>query len=201
MRRAGILNARRTISIPNSLVLVLGLEFVQGPAGIKQSHPTARHNPLLDRGAGRVHGVLDPVLALLHLDLGRTADADDGDAAGKLRQPLLQLLAVIVGGRLLDLRADLGNAALDVRLRARPIDDGGFFLGDQHPLGPTQHVCCPGKPIPSKRSYNSSGVRDRLRRRALRAQMPLTHVLPRPLFRHAANSSGRPQARTRSPKS
>jgi hypothetical protein len=50
-----------------------------------------------------VHGVLDPVLALLHFGFGGAADADDGDAAGELRQPLLQLLAVVVGDGLLDL--------------------------------------------------------------------------------------------------
>jgi hypothetical protein len=59
-----------------------------------------------------VHGVLDAVLVLLHLDLGRSADADDGDAARELGQPLLQLLAVIIGCGLLDLRADLGDAPL-----------------------------------------------------------------------------------------
>jgi hypothetical protein len=41
--------------------------------------------------------VVDAVLALLHLDLGRAADLDHGNAAGELGQPLLQLLAVIVG--------------------------------------------------------------------------------------------------------
>jgi hypothetical protein len=35
-------------------------------------------------------------------------------AAGELGKPLLQLLAVVVGGGLLDLRLDLGNAAVDV---------------------------------------------------------------------------------------
>jgi hypothetical protein len=59
-----------------------------------------------------VHGVLDAVLALLHLDLGRSADADDGDVARELGRPLLQLLAVIIGCGLLDLRADLGDAPL-----------------------------------------------------------------------------------------
>jgi hypothetical protein len=37
-----------------------------------------------------MHGVVNPVLALLDLDLGRAADADHGDAAGELGQPLLQ---------------------------------------------------------------------------------------------------------------
>ena len=59
-----------------------------------------------------MHGIVDAVLALLDLDLGRAADADDGDAGGELGQPLLQLLAIVVGGGLLDLRLDLADAAL-----------------------------------------------------------------------------------------
>jgi hypothetical protein len=35
-------------------------------------------------------------LLRLHLGLGRRADANHGDAAGELRQPLLELLAVVV---------------------------------------------------------------------------------------------------------
>jgi len=43
-----------------------------------------------------VHRVVDPILLLLDLDLSRAADADDRDAAGELRQALLELLAVVV---------------------------------------------------------------------------------------------------------
>ena len=118
------------------LVVVLRVELRPAPGGVEQRDTAAGHDALLDRGAGRVHGVLDAVLALLHLDLGRAADADDRDAAGQLGQPLLQLLAVIVGGRLLDLRADLRDAALDVVLLAGAVDDGGVLLGDRPPAWP-----------------------------------------------------------------
>ena len=75
---------------------------------------------LLDRRAGRRDGVLDAVLALLELDLGGRADADDADAAGQLGQPLLQLLAVPVRVGVLDLAADLADPVLDrVALRRR----------------------------------------------------------------------------------
>ena len=60
-----------------------------------------------------MHGVLDAGLLLLHLGLGGRTDLDDGDAADELREPLLQLLAVVVRGGLLDLGADLLDAALD----------------------------------------------------------------------------------------
>jgi ABC-2 type transport system permease protein len=44
-----------------------------------------------------VQRVLDAVLLLLELDLGGRADLDHRHAAGQLGQPLLQLLAVVVG--------------------------------------------------------------------------------------------------------
>src|SRR5439155_20098194 len=74
-------------------------------------------------------GVLDAVLALLELDLGSRADLDDRNATGQLGQPLLQLLAVVVGVALLDLGADLVDPALDLLGVAGTLDDGGLVLG------------------------------------------------------------------------
>ena len=97
--------------------------------------PPPGHDAFLDRRAGRVECVLDAGLLLLHLDLGRRADLDDGDAADQLREPLLELLAVVVGGGLLDLRADLLDAALDVGPLAGAVDDRGVVLVDDDPFG------------------------------------------------------------------
>ena len=108
--------------------------------GIEQRRAAAGDHAFLDRGLGRVHGVLDAVLLLLDLDLGGAADLDDRHAAGQLGQPLLQLLAVVVGGRLLDLRLDLRDAAVDVLLLAGAADDRRVLLVDPHPLGVAQHV-------------------------------------------------------------
>jgi hypothetical protein len=82
-----------------------------------------------------VQRVLDAGLLLLHLDLGGRADLDDGDAAGELGEALLELLAVVVGGGLLDLGADLLDAALDVGLLAGAVDDRGVVLVDRDLLG------------------------------------------------------------------
>ena len=89
-----------------------------------------------------MHGVIDAVLALLHLDLGRTSDAYYRDPAGELGQPFLQLLAVVVRGGFLDLRLDLGNASLDVGLLARATNDCGVLLVDHHFLGAPEHIDC-----------------------------------------------------------
>src|SRR5215468_11196734 len=107
--------------------------------GAQQRDAAARHDPFLDRGAGGVERVLDPVLLLLHLDLGGAADADHRHAARELGQPLLQLLAVIVGRGLLDLRLDLADAGLDVLLLAGAVDDRGLLLLDDDLLGAPEH--------------------------------------------------------------
>ncbi len=95
---------------------------------------------LLHGCAGGVERVLDAVLFLLHLDLGRAADADHRDAAGEFCETLLQLLAVVVRGGLLDLRLDLVDAGLDVLFLAGAVDDRGVFLVDHDFSGTAQHV-------------------------------------------------------------
>ena len=82
---------------------------------VDQRDAAAGDDALFDRRAGRAQRVLDAVLLLLQLGLGGRADLDHRHAAGQLGQPLLQLLAVEVGGRRLDLGLDLLDAALDRR--------------------------------------------------------------------------------------
>ncbi len=116
------------------------MDTADGPLGAQQRDAAAWHDAFLNRRTGRVERVLDPVLLLLHLDLGRTADADDGDAAGELGQTLLQLLAIVVRGGLLDLRLDLADPGFDVLLLAGAADDGGVFLVDHDLAGAAEHV-------------------------------------------------------------
>ena len=82
-----------------------------------------------------MHRILDAGLLFLHLGLGRRSYGDHRDAAGELRQPLLQLLPVVIGGRRFDLLADLVDATLDVFDRACALDDRRDVLGDDDLLG------------------------------------------------------------------
>src|ERR1039457_7729811 len=59
-----------------------------------------------------------------HLGLGCGSDLDDRHASGQLRQALLQFLAIVVRGSLLDLGPELLDPALDVLLRSGAVDDG-----------------------------------------------------------------------------
>src|SRR6202022_2956546 len=81
---------------------ILGFELLDRLLGAQKRDAAARHDAFLDRSAGGVERVLDAVLLLLDLDFGRAADADHRDAARELRETLLQLLAVVVRGGLLD---------------------------------------------------------------------------------------------------
>jgi len=82
-----------------------------------------------------VHGVFHAGLLLLHLGLGSRAHLDDGNAAHKLGQALLQLLLVVVAGGGLHLGADLLHAALDGLGGTGALDDGGVLLVDDDLLG------------------------------------------------------------------
>ena len=74
--------------------------------------------------------ILDAVFLLFHLGLSGRADIDDGDPARELREALLELFAVVVGGGFLDLVPDLRDARLDVARLATAFDDRGGFLLD-----------------------------------------------------------------------
>ena len=101
----------------------------------EQRHTAAGDDPFLGRRAGRVQGVLDPGLGLLHLGLARSTDADQGHAAGELREPLLELLLVVLAVGLLDLPPELVDPALDLGPLAGPLDDRRAVLVDLDLLG------------------------------------------------------------------
>src|SRR5271157_837333 len=116
------------------------VQRLDGVAAAQQRHAAAGNDAFLHRGAGGVHRVLDAGLLLLHLGFGRSTDLDDGNAAHQLRQPLLQLLAVVVAGGLLDLAADFLYPAFDVGVLALSFDDGRVVLVDGDLLGLSEIV-------------------------------------------------------------
>src|SRR5215217_7975096 len=121
--------------------LVTGqVDLGQGVLDPQQGHAAAGDDALLDRRAGVGDSILDAVLLLLELDLGGRPDLDHAHAPGQLGQPLLELLAVVVGVGVLDLGPDLVDPALDVVGVALALDDGGLGLGDDHLAGPAEQV-------------------------------------------------------------
>src|SRR5215467_8643756 len=120
------------------LLVALQLETVDLGRRPQQGDTAARHDALLDRGARGVERVLHAGLLLLHGRLRGGADLDHSHATGQLGQPLLELLAVVVRGRLLDLRPDLLDATLDARRLACALDDSAVVLVHHDLLGLAQ---------------------------------------------------------------
>src|SRR4029079_14033432 len=98
------------------LVFVFGLEAFERLDRAQQSHAAARHDAFFHGGPGCVQRVVNAILALLDFHLGDAADFDHRHAAVELRLAFLQLLLVVVGRRLLDLRLDLVHARSDIDL-------------------------------------------------------------------------------------
>src|SRR5208283_4992535 len=122
-------------NVATDLLVAFELQSLDGFAAAHQRYAAAGDNAFLDRSAGGMHCVLNAGFLFLHFGFGGRADFDDGNAAHQLRQPLLQLLLVVVAGGLFDLAADFLHPALDVARLALALDDGGVVLVDGDLLG------------------------------------------------------------------
>ncbi len=80
------------------------------------------------------------MLDLLELGLGSSADLEHRNAAGKLGEALLELLAVEVRGGVLHLALDLSDTGVDGLLGASATDDDSVVLGDGDGLSGTEHI-------------------------------------------------------------
>src|SRR5262249_40412820 len=104
-------------------------------SGTSQSYAAAGDDSLFHGCARRMHRIFHAGFLLFHFGFGRSADFDHRHAADQLRQPLLQFLAVVVAGGLVDLAANFLHAAFDLSVLALALDDGGVVLVDGDLLG------------------------------------------------------------------
>ena len=104
----------------------------------QQRDAAARHDALLEGGAGGLQRVFDAMLLLLHLGLGGCADLDHGNTASQLGEALLELLAIEIGVGVFDLVLDLADPALDPIAVTVAIHDRRRVLGDDDAAGFTE---------------------------------------------------------------
>ena len=116
------------------------VEGANGLLGADESHATTGHDAFFHRSTGGVQGVVHAVFLLLHFGFCGSTDLDDGHTASELGEALLEFLAVIVGGGVLNLLADLGDSGRDVGGGTGPLDDDGGILGDNDALGHAELV-------------------------------------------------------------
>src|SRR5262249_46499921 len=117
------------------LLIALELEAFDRRDAAHQGDAAAGNDALFDRCTGGVHRVFHSGLLLFHFGLGGRTDLDRRHAAHELCQALLELLAVVVAGGLLDLGANLFHAAFDLLGAALTLDDGGVVFVDGDLLG------------------------------------------------------------------
>ena len=68
------------------------------------------------------------------------ADADDRHAAREFREASFKFFLIKLGGRVLDLRANLRDARVDLLLVALAVDDHGRIFRRNNLTGATEHV-------------------------------------------------------------
>src|SRR5260370_1865009 len=106
-------------------LIALSLDLLKSRERAEQRSAAAGNDTFFNGRTGGVHGVLDTSLLFLQLGFGRRAHLDDGHAANELCQAFLELLAVVVRSGVLDLLANLLDAAFDFGSLARAFPDGG----------------------------------------------------------------------------
>src|ERR1035437_7883118 len=117
------------------LLVAFQLQSIDGIDAAQKRNAAAGYDAFFDSRAGGVHGVFNASLLFLHFGLGRSANLDDSNAANEFGQALLELLAVVVAGGLVDLAADFLNPAFDLLGRSLALDERGVVLVDGEFLG------------------------------------------------------------------
>ena len=108
--RMGCSSARQDLDT-DLLVLTVELQVGERCLRTEQRNTTTRDDTLFDRRTRGVQRILDESLLLFHLGLGRGTHVDDRNTTGELREPLLELLTVVVRRALVDRDADLLDRA------------------------------------------------------------------------------------------
>src|SRR5206468_4279822 len=104
----------------------------------QECNTAAWDDAFFNRRTRGVQRIFDARLFLFHLGLRRSADVDDCNAAREFREALLELLTIVIAGRLFNLTTDLCDAALDIGFFAFAFDNGGVLLVDGNALGPAE---------------------------------------------------------------
>src|SRR6201999_2119075 len=116
------------------LLVTFDGEVLQDLGSAQQSHAAAGNDTFLDSRTSGMQSIFHASLLFLHFGFGSRADLDHRDAASQFGQPLLQFFTVVVRSGLIDLGAQLLDAAFDRALSAVAIDNRGVVFVDRDAL-------------------------------------------------------------------
>ena len=108
----GLEHAEDDIDADSLVALGGGAGLFDGFLAADEGDAAARQNAFFDGRTRGVQRVFNAGLLLLHVGFARSADRDDGHAAGQLGEPLLQLLAIVIAGGAFDGFANLVDPLL-----------------------------------------------------------------------------------------
>ena len=123
-----------------SFLFLLRVRLAYFLRGLHERSAAAGDDPLFDRRLGRIDRILNFEFQILHLGLGRGADADDRHAAGEFGQALFEFFFIKLRRRVFYLRADLRDARVDLFFRALAADDDGLILGRNNFASAAEHI-------------------------------------------------------------
>jgi len=117
------------------LVEVSTLELVETSGSVEESSTAADDDTFLSGSSGGAESILDTVLELTDLNLGGTADLDDGNTTGESSHALLKLLFVVLGRSLVHAGHDRLNTLFDLSDLTGTTHQDSVVLGDDDLLG------------------------------------------------------------------
>ena len=124
----------------NVLVEVGSLKTIKFLSSVQKSGSTTDDATLLRGSTSSAKSILDTVLELTDLDLGRSTDLDDGDATSKSAHTLLKLFLVIIASSCVHLFKKSINALINISLGASTTHKNNVILGDDDSLGTSEHA-------------------------------------------------------------
>src|SRR5699024_8493518 len=114
------------------------LEGIQSSSCLQQRYATASNDALFNSSLCVTNCVLNAVLALIELSLSCSTNLNDFADAVEHINAIVKLHTVFTAIGVVDLSADLLDAAVDVLLTASTLNVSGFRLGDNNVARLTQ---------------------------------------------------------------
>ena len=122
------------------LVIVLSVESIESTYSSEVGCTTAWDSTFLYGSTCSTEGIIHAILLLLHLYFAWCTDIEYSYTTGELSQTLLELLTIVVRGRIGNLSLDLCCTLTDSFLIACTVYDGCIILVYGYLLCLTQHI-------------------------------------------------------------
>src|SRR6056297_1899947 len=123
-----------------TFVFVVPLKILQRLNSADIGNAATGNDPFFNSSSGGTESIIEPVFFLFHLHFGSSSDINHSHTTCQFGKAFLQLLTVIVRGRILDLLTNLVDPCFDHLLITGTVYNRGVLLINGDLLGITQHI-------------------------------------------------------------